>query len=147
MLEGTILSVLAAFIPMFALGGPSLAVPSIGDPGFYVLSFFSMTLTCFGTNLRLALEMYSWTWMEHLAVWGTLALFELTCQFRHPAGHVGKLQLDGVGAVLLDDREGVRDARILARRSPRDGRHTAPSIHLARPRARETKRAAQRAAA
>lgn len=79
MLEGTLLAVLAAFVPMLALGTSSLSAPSLGDPGFHQLSFFSMCITCFVTNMRLALEVYSWTFMEHIAIWGTLIVFEISC--------------------------------------------------------------------
>ena len=79
MLEGTALAVLAAFVPMLALGTSSLSAPHLGDPGFHQLSFFSMCITCFVTNMRLALEVYSWTFMEHIAIWGTLIVFEISC--------------------------------------------------------------------
>ena len=70
MLEAVYLAFLAIYLPALALGYPgdaagehgwSLSSPRNGDPGISTVSMTAMTLVCLGVNLRLAIEIHSWT--------------------------------------------------------------------------------------
>ena len=93
MLEAIYLAMLSIYLPALALGYPggppaagadpapgwSLSSPPNGDPGISTISMTAMTLVCLGVNLRLAIEIHSWSGIEHLVMWGSLGLIELAC--------------------------------------------------------------------
>ena len=79
MLEAVLLACLCTYVPALGLGYPgwSLSSPANGDPGISSISMTAMTLVCVGVNLRLAIEMHSWSGLEHLLMWGSIASIEL----------------------------------------------------------------------
>lgn len=79
MLEAIWLALLAVFVPALSLGYPgcSLAAPRSGDPDVATISLSSMVLVCVGVNLRLAIEMHSWHFLEHLFLWGSILAIEI----------------------------------------------------------------------
>ena len=81
MLEAVFLAALVTYVPALALGYPgwSLSSPPNGDPGVNSVSMVAMSLVCVGVNLRLAIEMHSWSGLEHLFMWGSLLSIELCC--------------------------------------------------------------------
>ena len=78
MAEAVFLAVLVTYIPALALGYPgwSLSSPANGDPGVASISMVAMTLVCVGVNLRLAIELHSWSSLEHILMWGSLLSIE-----------------------------------------------------------------------
>ena len=87
-MEGVLTAGMATFIPVLAMGGLGHAKDRI-ESDLSSLSFVSMTITCFCTNLRLAIEVHSWSVLEHAALWLTLIVFEALClamAYYHPTG-------------------------------------------------------------
>ena len=64
-------------VPMYCFGWPggSLAFPLQGDASFAAVSFTSMMAVIISGNLRLVIEMRSWTILEHVAFWSMIDLF------------------------------------------------------------------------
>jgi len=81
MLEALLIGVVGAFIPMTTLGGwdGSLAATPDGDGSFDVLSFAAMYVLVMGVNLRLAMEVHSWSILEAVGYGLTLVVLLLTC--------------------------------------------------------------------
>ena len=72
MFEATVLAILVVFVPLGAIRAPE------GDPSVDAYSFVSMTLVCFCTNLRLAVELHSWSALEHIGMWGSILVIEFS---------------------------------------------------------------------
>ena len=66
-------------MPAYALGWPGVALssPPNGDPDVATISMSAMTLVCLGVNLRLAIEVHSWTCLEVFIMVATLISIEL----------------------------------------------------------------------
>ncbi len=94
MLEAIWLALLCVFVPALALGYPGLSLgsPSNGDPGVSTISLSAMVLVCIGVNLRLAIEMHSWHFLEHLFLWGSIVAIEIAAlvfsYVWYPTGHL-----------------------------------------------------------
>ena len=79
MLEAIWTAMLCIFVPALAFGYPglSLASPLNGDVGLATISMAAMVLVCINVNLRLAIEMHSWHFLEHLFMWGSIIAIEI----------------------------------------------------------------------
>lgn len=79
MAEGVGLALVITLVPLACLSWGGLPSPEDGDISYDALSFTLMCLVCVCVNLRLVLELHSWSVAEHVVIWGTIVYLELTC--------------------------------------------------------------------
>lgn len=73
--DALFVSVVATYVPIWGMVG---TIASGTDAGAYMLlSWVSTHIITWGVLMRFVPEIHSWTFLEHLAVWGSLLLFEL----------------------------------------------------------------------
>jgi len=107
-IESVYAAVMCVFVPVFCFGWPSssLAFVEDGDARFAAISFTAMCAVIISGNLRLVLEMRSWTVIEHFGFWSMLFLFEVsTIVFSFMSGPPGDSsftweELEGIIPVL-----------------------------------------------
>ena len=74
MVEATILAAAATYLPILCV-----RTMQGGDPSVDELSFTTMFLVVLCTNLRPVLEVHSWGALQHLGLWGSLVVLEISC--------------------------------------------------------------------